>query len=601
MTLTSLSSVRYNIVRDKGSLIIFSIVILIGLSAAIYLYQIDKYSLIYYNDSISHLVRSREFVDSPNPGLFEQLGTAWLPLPHLLLLPFTLIDVLFRTGFAGLAVSLPCFAITSVLLYRIIKSHIGAGFSYIAIIGALLYASNPNMIYISITPMTEAPFMLFFVASAYYFQKWYQNTSSSSSSSSISSSASSTSSSLVIENSKSTSREKSSKKIEHHYPPKFADLIKCSIFIVLASLCRYEAWILPLFLPVFVTSLMVKNRRTYDITYKALAISLSLLSLSGIVLWVMWNAYHYGDPFEFQNAQFWSAAFQAKEPGANNNVYHQPLNAASTYTLTALFMYGPVLLIAALTGYIFDVYLSHKEQKKKSFLYLFLLLPPVLIPISLVIGNAELNTRSMWYNSRFLIVLSPLIVLLVCVLIARLRQSIIRKNYFIIVGAVLIGAFFISQLAVQSLGGVVTFLDAKFLSVQGSRPFAVKAAESLGSSYKDNGGKILLIVGSAQQNKIRQASGIALKNFDTILNNDTLKASFKQPWLYANYIVIGKKADLSGATASKYWLDRQELLNIYFDTIYDDNYYMVMAKKKPHPLESVQIGNTTRTYIIHQR
>jgi hypothetical protein len=135
--------------------------------------------------------------------------------------------------------------------------------------------------------------------------------------------------------------------------------------------------------------------------------------------------------------------------------------------------------------------------------------------------------------------------------------------------------------------------------LQGSRPFAAPAAESLGSSYK--GGKILVVTGSAQQNKIRQASGIALKNFDTVLNNDTLKASFEKPWLYVNYIVIGKKADLSGATASKYWLDRQELLKSYFDTIYDDNYYMVMAKKKPRPLESVQIGNTTRTYIIHER
>jgi hypothetical protein len=180
-----------------------------------------------------------------------------------------------------------------------------------------------------------------------------------------------------------------------------------------------------------------------------------------------------------------------------------------------------------------------------------------------------------------------------------LRQSIIRKNYFIIVGAILIAAFFTSQLAVQSLG-VVTFLDAKS-NTSGNRPFAVKAAESLGSSYKDNGGKILLIVGSAQQNKIRQASGIPLKNFDTILNNDIFKASFKQPWLHVNYIVIGKKADPSGTTASKYWLDRQELLRIYFDTIYDDDYYMVMAKKKPHPLESVQIGNTTRAYLIHQR
>ena len=92
------------------------------------------------------------------------------PVPHLLLLPFTLIDPLFNTGLAGLAVSLPCLIITSILLYRLLKIHLGV--AYVAVIGALLYTLNLNILYVSLTPMTEAPFMMFFVASAYYFQKW---------------------------------------------------------------------------------------------------------------------------------------------------------------------------------------------------------------------------------------------------------------------------------------------------------------------------------------------------------------------------------------------------------------------------------------------
>src|SRR5919108_313213 len=159
------------IISGKEFLTVLIIVLAIGLFSAIYLYALDKYSLLYYGDAVSHLVRSREFVDSDNPGLFEQLGTAWLPLPHILLLPFTLIDSLFITGFAGLAVSLPCLAITSVLLYKMIRTHLGA-ISYIAVAGALLYALNPNILYMGTTAMTEAPFMLFFVASAYYFQRW---------------------------------------------------------------------------------------------------------------------------------------------------------------------------------------------------------------------------------------------------------------------------------------------------------------------------------------------------------------------------------------------------------------------------------------------
>jgi hypothetical protein len=184
------------------------------------------------------------------------------------------------------------------------------------------------------------------------------------------------------------------------------------------------------------------------------------------------------------------------------------------------------------------------------------------------------------------------------VLVARLRQKIIRKNRFIIVAAALVGVFFVSQLAVQAFG-VVTFFDAKWNSMHGSRPSTIYTAQFLSSHY--SGGTILVMTGSAQQNDIRQASGIPLKNFDTVLDLDSQKPSFKEPWQYASYIVLGKRPDNSAANASKYWLDRQGQLSNYFDTVYQNEYYIIMAKKHVQPLEVVHIGNTTRTYIIHQR
>jgi hypothetical protein len=434
--------------------------------------------------------------------------------------------------------------------------------------------------------MTESPFMLFFVASAFYFQKWYQKTPMLSS--------------LGIKKSNSISKERSIRmesSYQYPYVHRLSNLLKCSLFLSFATLCRYEAWILPLFLVFFAIAFMVKNRRDYDITHKALAIAVSILSFFGIGLWVIYNAYFYNDPFEFQNAEFWSAAAQAKNLEPSQSLYHQPLKVASVYLTTALYMYGPVLLIGALIGFLFDCFFNRKEQKEKGILYLYLVLPALVVPISLVMGTAELNTRHQWFNSRYLVILCPLVILLVSVLIARLRQK-VGKNGFVIIGAALTGLLFISQLAVQVLG-IVTFSDAKWNSMHGSRPFTINAAEALESSY--TGGTILIITGSPQQNNIRQASGIALKNFDTVLNNDTSKPSFKEPWLYANYIVIGKRPDLSAANISKYWQDRQELLNHYFDTIYDDHYYMIMAKKNVQPLKSIEADNTTRTYIIRQR
>ena len=467
-------------------LILLTIVLAIGLAFAVYLYTLDKYSLLYYGDAVSHLVRAREFIDSANPGMFEQLGTAWLPLPHLLLLPFTLIDSLFITGFAGLVISLPSLAITSVLIYKMIKTHLGRGISYIAIAGALLYASNPNVLYMGMTAMTEAPFMLFFVASAYYFQRWtlespkyihFQSevggggTKSQSTTHTLS--GHSQASSLV------------------------RDLLLCSIFLSLATLCRYESWILPIFLILFVVLNKAKNKKQryyYSTTYSIGIIIISILSFSGIAFWLAWNAYEYGDPLEFLKAPFFSAASQALEGPNRESLYLQPWNVVAIYTLTALAMYGPALLAAAVLGYFFHRYFSGKkeEKSKRKNLYIFLALPPLLTVFSMIIGIGEMN-HQVWFNSRFLILVSPLIILLACVFITRLPYK-IRKNHFILIA--IIGILFVYQFATPELRMVITFLDAQYQFFSANRPFQLKTVEALSSIY-DGSSRILIITGSA--------------------------------------------------------------------------------------------------------
>jgi len=40
-----------------------------------------------YGDAVAHLHIARRVIDSRRPGLSE-LGSVWLPLPHLLMIPF---------------------------------------------------------------------------------------------------------------------------------------------------------------------------------------------------------------------------------------------------------------------------------------------------------------------------------------------------------------------------------------------------------------------------------------------------------------------------------------------------------------------------------
>jgi hypothetical protein len=344
----------------------------------------------------------------------------------------------------------------------------------------------------------------------------------------------------------------------------------CSIFVSLATLCRYEGWVLPLFFVPFVAITAIRNKHCYHSRkYKIGIILVSTLSLSGIALWLIWNAYAYNDPLEFTNAPYFSAAAQALEGPNRVFLYLQPWNVILVYGITTFAMYGPVLLATALLGYRVHKHLGRaEERRRRRNLYLFLAIPPLFIAASLLIGIGEMNL-SEWFNSRFIILLAPLIISLACIIISKLPAS-LKNNRLIFAGIILI--FFTYQIATPALG-VVTFLNAND-QFSGSRFFQVKMSEALSSAYNGKS-MILIIAGSSQQNEIMQASGIPLRQFDPILESESNKDSFKEPWKYATYIVIAKKPDASAKKVAYYWLDRLELLNKHYNTIYEDKYYWV--------------------------
>ena len=511
-------------VNKKEELLIILIVVSLGLAAAFYLYSIDKYSLLYYGDSTSHLVAARKIFDwAENPGL-AQIGTVWLPLPHFLLVPFSLIDPLFFTGFAGTAVSLSCLTITSVFLYRIIRSL--TGYSHIAFATALLYATNPNILYMGITAMTEAPFVLFFVGGAYYFQRWHQNLDQN----------------------------------------KFHDLIICTILVSLATFCRYEGWFIPVVLLIIV-SIVARKQESWNTKRKVSAILLSLISFSCIAIWIIFNFLNYGDPFEFANAQFYSAASQAADRQYREALYLQPLNVANIYGATAIAIFGPALLGVATLAIIFHKRFKGNHERK--ILFIFLALPPVFTIMSLLIGVGEM---SYWFNARFLMLLSPVVIVAVSLFVSRIYEMIKKKLVFAGIIAIL---FFYP--AITPAFGVVTFIDATSGFNYNQTPYAVQAGEKVGGIY--DGGTIYIMTGSAQEQRIMMSSGIPLKNFDDITDFSTWKSSFKEPWLYDKWAIISKVPGSDAQGVTQYWNDRQEQLSQHYDLFYENDYYKILARK----------------------
>lgn len=122
-----------------------------------------------YGDAESHINIAKRVVDSLTPGA-AQLGGIWLPLPHILMIPFIEFDPLWRTGLAGSIVSGLSFVLTCIFIYKFVylitKNKVASFF------GFLIFAVNPNVLYLQSVPMTEMVFICFYVISIYYFLKY---------------------------------------------------------------------------------------------------------------------------------------------------------------------------------------------------------------------------------------------------------------------------------------------------------------------------------------------------------------------------------------------------------------------------------------------
>jgi hypothetical protein len=120
--------------------------------AAVWIYHNAGLTLSHY-DAKAHLVVARRVVDSITPG-WQQLGAVWLPLPHLLNLPFVQVDALYRSGASAVAFSVLSFALAVFACARLILQTTGCRPAAFA--GTLVLLLNPNVLYLQATPMTEA-------------------------------------------------------------------------------------------------------------------------------------------------------------------------------------------------------------------------------------------------------------------------------------------------------------------------------------------------------------------------------------------------------------------------------------------------------------
>ena len=137
------------------------------ISIAAFFYYLRHDDLLLYGDAVAHINIARRVIDSRTPGLL-QLGTVWLPLPHLLMLPFLISKWMWRTGIGGSIPSMLAYVFSVAGIFRLMKTVLpsakdyrGAGFA--PWFAAAIFALNPNLIYLQTTAMTEPVYLAFFI------------------------------------------------------------------------------------------------------------------------------------------------------------------------------------------------------------------------------------------------------------------------------------------------------------------------------------------------------------------------------------------------------------------------------------------------------
>src|SRR5215467_3500530 len=144
------------------------------ISVSSFFYYFRHGELPLYGDAVAHINIARRVFDSRTPGLL-QLGTVWLPLPHLAMIPFVISDWLWRTGVGGSIPSMIAYVLGVFGIFRLTRSVFPAtvGPSDASRIApwasALVYAANPNLIYLQTTPMTEPIYLALFIWALVYF------------------------------------------------------------------------------------------------------------------------------------------------------------------------------------------------------------------------------------------------------------------------------------------------------------------------------------------------------------------------------------------------------------------------------------------------
>jgi hypothetical protein len=253
--------------------------------------------LLLYGDAVAHLAIARRVLDARWPGI-ANLGGVWLPLPHVLMLPFIMNMRMWQTGLAAAPMSMLSYAVSVAGVWRLSRRLMRLRW---ALFATAFYALNPNLLFLATTAMTEALFLALFVWSIVATMEGIAALRA-----------------LDVR----TAR---------------ARMMLAGLLILGQVYTRYDGWIVGAILWLCFAIAVWKSSVAIR---KALApwfVIFTLISLAGPLSWLWYNHHFEGDWLDFMRGPYSAKQIERKTapPGQHYREWHRPLRALVYYLRTA--------------------------------------------------------------------------------------------------------------------------------------------------------------------------------------------------------------------------------------------------------------------------
>ena len=350
-----------------------------------------------YGDGQAHLAIARKLVDVP-PGTtwwerYMQLGSPWLPLPHVLAAPLALSDTLWRTGLAGSLISCLAFVAAATVVFQLTAALTRS--LPAALVAWLAFALNPSLLYIQTTPLTEPLFLATWLGSAWLMHDW-------------------------------TPRGRRDR------------LVLAALCTLGALLTRYEGWIL---LPAGTLWVLWSSPRRGWARLADVGLWTGIVG-AGVGYWLWHNWAIYGRPLEFLEGTYSARGYFARhrdELSYLSFVVGQPLYAGLVLAVTVVICATPattLLGLLGLAGQAVTAFRTRWLDMPTLAVLGWLWLPPLFTGYSLYSGNIQIYP--LFLNNRYGLVALPALAVGIGLGVACLQARFPKQPVWVAVGVGLV-------------------------------------------------------------------------------------------------------------------------------------------------------------------